>query len=97
MLSTMKSLALAAVLSGAAAFVIPAIAADAPAPAADKSAEWCTDAHMKTMDEGVGKMTDAAKKKEAMMHLDMSKEAMKKSDMPGCAQHMTEVHKSMGM
>ena len=36
-------------------------------------------------------------KKEAMMHLDMSKEAMKKKDMAGCAQHMTEAHKSMGM
>ena len=97
MLSIRKSLVLAAILSGTAAFVVPAIAADAPAPAADKSAEWCTDAHMKTMDEGVGKMTDAAKKKEAMMHLDMSKEAMKKKDMAGCAQHMTEAHKSMGM
>ena len=97
MLSTMKSLALAAIVSGAAAFVVPAIAADAPAPAADKSAEWCTDAHMKTMDEGVGKMTDATKKKEAMMHLDKSKEAMGKKDMAGCAQHMTEAHKAMGM
>ena len=95
MLSTIKSLAVSAVLCGAAAFVVPAIAADAPA--ADKSAEWCTDAHMKTMDDSVGKMTDAAKKKEAMMHLDKSKEAMGKKDMPGCAQHMTEAHKAMGM
>ena len=41
--------------------------------------EW-TEAHMRQMDGMIAKMTDAAKKKEAMMHLDMSKAAMKKGD-----------------
>ena len=33
----------------------------------------CTEAHMKEMDGMIAKMTDAAKKKEATMHLDKSK------------------------
>jgi hypothetical protein len=40
----------------------------------------CTEAHMKQMDGMIAKMTDAAKKKEATMHLDMSKAEMKKGD-----------------
>ena len=35
---------------------------------------------MKQMDSMIAKMTDAAKKKEATSHLDMSKAAMKKGD-----------------
>ena len=65
-----------------------------PAYAAE---DLCTDAHMKQMDEMVAKMTDAAKKKEAMMHLDMSKAEMKKGDKAACMKHMEEAHKAMGM
>ena len=57
----------------------------------------CTEAHMKQMDGMIAKMTDAAKKKEAMMHLDMSKAEMKKGDEAGCMKHMNEAHKAMGM
>jgi len=65
-----------------------------PAYAAE---DLCTDAHMKQMDEMVAKMTDAAKKKEATMHLDMSKAEMKKGDKVACMKHMEEAHKAMGM
>jgi hypothetical protein len=53
----------------------------------------CTDAHMKQMDGMITKMTDAAKKKEATMHLDMSKAEMKKGNEAGCMKHM----KAMGL
>jgi hypothetical protein len=65
-----------------------------PAYAAE---DLCTEAHMKQMDEMVAKMTDATKKKEAMMHLDMSKAGMKDGDKAACMKHMEEAHKSMGM
>ena len=42
-------------------------------------------------------MTDAAKKKEAMMHLEMSKAEMKKGNEAGCMAHMEEAHKAMGL
>ena len=57
----------------------------------------CTEAHMKQMDGMIAKMTDAAKKKEATMHLDMSKAEMKKGNEAGCMKHMNEAHKAMGM
>ena len=57
----------------------------------------CTEAHMKQMDGMIAKMTDAAKKKEATMHLDMSKGEMKKGNEAGCMKHMNEAHKAMGM
>jgi hypothetical protein len=76
----------------AAAFV--AALALTPAYAAE---DLCTEAHMTQMDEMVGKMTDATKKKEAMMHLDMSKAEMKKGDKAACMKHMEEAHKAMGM
>ena len=57
----------------------------------------CTEAHMKQMDGMIAKMTDAAKKKEATMHLDMSKAEMKKGDEAGCMKHMNEAHKAMGL
>jgi hypothetical protein len=65
-----------------------------PAFAAD---DMCTDAHMTQMDGMVAKMTDATKKKEAMMHLDMSKDEMKKGNKEGCMKHMKEAHSAMGM
>ena len=52
---------------------------------------------MKQMDELIAKMTDASKKKEATMHLDMSKAEMKKGDMAACMKHMNEAHKAMGL
>jgi hypothetical protein len=79
-------------MSLAAAFV--AALALTPAYAAE---DLCTEAHMKQMDEMVAKMTDATKKKETMMHLDMSKAEMKKGDKVACMKHMEEVHKAMGM
>ena len=57
----------------------------------------CTEAHMKQMDGMIAKMTDAAKKKEATMHLDMSKAEMKKGNEAGCMKHMNEAHKAMGV
>ena len=59
--------------------------------------DLCNDAHMKQMDDMIAKMTDAAKKKEATMHLDMSKAEMKKGNTAGCMEHMNEAHKAMGM
>ena len=57
----------------------------------------CTEAHMRQMDGMIAKMTDAAKKKEATTHLDMSKAEMRKGDEAGCMKHMNEAHKAMGM
>jgi hypothetical protein len=68
-----------------------------PAHAQDKAKEWCTNAHMEQMKSQIGKMTDAAKKKEANSHLAMSKAAMKAKDMDGCVKHMEEVHQAMGL
>jgi hypothetical protein len=72
-----------------------AVSALSAAPVA--SQDLCNDAHMKQMDEMIAKMTDAEKKKEATMHLDMSKAEMKKGDMAACMKHMNEAHKAMGM
>ena len=57
----------------------------------------CTETHMKQMDSMIAKMTDAAKKKEATSHVDMSKAAMKKGDTAGCMKHMAQAHKAMGL
>ena len=57
----------------------------------------CTDAHMKQMDGMIAKMSDATKKKEATMHLDMSKAEMKKGNEAGCMEHMNAAHKAMGL
>jgi|KBSMisStandDraft_5_1062788.scaffolds.fasta_scaffold830563_1 hypothetical protein len=82
-----KAPILAAVI--AAAISVPAFAAG--------DADWCTDAHMKVMDEKIAAMSDAAKKKSAQTHLDASKAAMKSGDTKGCISHMKEAHKDMGM
>ena len=76
--------------------VFVTLMAAAPAYCQDKK-EWCTDAHMKQMDDNVAKMTDADKKKSAMMHLDMSKAEMKKNNTPECIKHMEEAHKAMSL
>jgi nucleoside-specific outer membrane channel protein Tsx len=89
----MKGLASLLALGVAAALSASALAAEPT----DKAKEWCTDAHMQLMDEMVGKMTDASKKKTAAKQLDKSKAAMKKGDMKGCVSHMEKAHKAMGM
>ena len=76
----------------AAAFVATLVLT--PAYAAE---DLCTEAHMKQMDDMIAKMSDATKKKEATMHLDMSKAEMKKGNTAGCMEHMGEAHKAMGM
>jgi len=83
----LKALTVAACI--AAALSMPALAAD--------NADWCTDAHMKVMDEKIAAMSDAAKKKSAQTHLDASKAAMKSGDTKGCIDHMKEAHKDMGL
>jgi hypothetical protein len=72
---------------------VPAYAQDT----ADKGKDWCTDAHMKQMEDSIAKMTDAAKQKEAKTHLTASKDAMKAKDTSGCVKHMEEAHKAMGL
>ena len=64
---------------------------------AQDNKDWCTDAHMKQMDQKVAQISDATKKKEATMHLDESKAAMKKGDTAGCIAHMKQAHTAMGM
>lgn len=59
--------------------------------------DLCNDAHMKQMDQMIAKMTDAAKQKEATMHLDQSKAAMKAGDTAACMKHMDAAHKAMGL
>ncbi len=59
--------------------------------------DLCTDDHMKQMDDMIAKMTDEAKKKEAMTALDQSKAAMKAGDNAGCMKYMDAAHKAMGL
>lgn len=75
-----------------AAFV--AVMSLSPAYAAS---DECTDAHMAQMDKMIAEMKDEAAKKEATMHLDMSKAEIKKGNEAGCMEHMQEAHKAMGM
>jgi hypothetical protein len=67
------------------------------AAAAQADASWCTDAHMKKMDDMLAKMTDATAKEAAAGHLAQSKEAMKGGDTAACIAQMEQVHKAMGM
>lgn len=78
-----------------AAFV--AVMACGSAYGQDKGKEWCTDAHMKQMDNAIAKIKDAAKKQEATSHLAMSKDEMKKNNTAGCVKHMEAAHKAMGL
>lgn len=80
-----------------ACLMVTFIAVTALIPGNAASQDLCNDAHMKQMDEMIAKMTDAAKKKEATMHLDMSKAEMKKGDKAACMKHMNEAHQAMGM
>lgn len=83
-----------------AAFAVVLVMGPAMGPAMaedDKAKEWCTDAHMATMTEQIGKMTDADAKKAATEALDKSKAAMQAGDMAGCVTNMEASHKAMGM
>jgi hypothetical protein len=71
-----------------------AVFAFAPAFAQES---WCTDEHMKEMNQAVAAMKDEAKKKESMMHLKESKAAAGKNDAAGCLAHMRQAHTAMGM
>lgn len=71
-----------------------ALMALSPAHAAS---DECTEAHMQMMDKMISGMSDAAAKKAATMHLDMSKAEMKKGNEAGCLEHMAEAHKAMGL
>jgi len=62
--------------------------ASAVAMGAASAADLCNEGHMKQMDQMIADMTDEAKQKEATMHLDQSKAAMKAGDMDGCMKHM---------
>jgi len=73
------------------------IAVTALSPISAGSQDLCNDAHIKQMDEMIAKMTDAEKKKEATMHLDMSKAEMKNGNTAECMKHMNEAHTAMGM
>ena len=79
------------------AMIAAFMAATALSPTSAGSQDLCNDAHMKQMDEMIAKMTDADKKKEATMHLDMSKAEMKKGNTSECMEHMNETHQAMGM
>ena len=54
----------------------------------------CSEAHMKTMNDSMMKMTDATKKASAMKEMDMAKDMMAKKDEKGCAMQM---EKAQGM
>lgn len=64
---------------------------------ASAASDECTEAHMKQMDQMISEMTDAAAKKAATAHLDISKAEMKKGNEAGCMEHMAEAHKAMGL
>jgi hypothetical protein len=66
-------------------------------PAFGAKGSLCNDAHMQQMDSMIAEMTDEAKKKEAMTHLEKSKAEMKKGNDGGCMEHMDAAHKAMGL
>jgi hypothetical protein len=66
-------------------------------PAFGAKGSLCNDAHMKQMDSMIAEMTDEAKKKEAVAHLDQSKAEMKKGNDGGCMEHMEAAHQAMGL
>ena len=52
---------------------------------------------MQKLDKMIAEMSDAAAKKQATMHLDMSKAEMKKGNEAGCLSHMQVAHKAIGL
>ena len=75
-----------------AAALLAAVPALAQTPGAMTSN--CSEAHMKTMNDSMMKMTDATKKAAAMKEMDMAKDMMAKKDEKGCAMQM---EKAQGM
>jgi hypothetical protein len=65
--------------------------------AAVTMAEECSDTHITQMHDMVANMSDAAKRNDAISHLDMSKAALDKGDIMECLKNMIEAHKDMGM
>jgi hypothetical protein len=68
--------------------------ANNPASAQDQNM-LCDEATMTKMNTGMGAMTDAAKKDEAMKEMQMAKDAMDKKDNAGCKMHMANAMKMM--
>lgn len=89
----MRSISLTALLLSA-VLTVPASAREGESAEAK---EWCNEAHMQKMETMIGKMTDAAKKKDAEINLSMSRTAMEAKDMAGCVTHMKQAHAAMGL
>ena len=71
-----------------------ALLAAVPALAQTPGAMTCSEAHMKTMNDSMMKMTDTTKKAAAMKEMDMAKDMMAKKDEKGCVMQM---EKAQGM
>ena len=56
----------------------------------------CTTADIDATNAKIKAMTDSAKQKMAMDHMDMAKKSMDGKDMPACEMHMKEAMGSMG-
>ena len=56
----------------------------------------CTTADIDATNAKIKAMTDTAKQKMAMDHMDMAKKSMDGKDMPACEMHMKEAMGSMG-
>ena len=56
----------------------------------------CTSADIDATNAKIKAMTDTAKQKMAMDHMDMAKKSMDGKDMPACEMHMKEAMGSMG-
>jgi hypothetical protein len=76
-----------------AAALLAAAPALAQAPGA-KTSMNCSEAHMKTMNDSMMKMTDASKKAAVMKEMGMAKDMMAKKDEKGCVMQM---EKAKGM
>jgi hypothetical protein len=79
-----------AALSAALFAAVPALAQN---PAASTGMN-CSEAHMKTMNDSMMKMTDATRKTAVMKEMDMAKDMMAKKDEKGC---MMQMEKAQGM
>ena len=78
-----------AALSAALLAAVPALAQTPGAMTSN-----CSEAHMKTMNDSMMKMTDATKKAAVMKEMDMAKGMMAKKDEKGCVMQM---EKAQGM
>ena len=78
----------------ACAAVSAVLLAAVPALAQTTTSMNCSEASMKTANDSVMKMTDAAKKAAVMKEMGMAKDMMAKKDEKGC---MMQMDKAMGM